>query len=37
MSKLKPHIFVLLAVLVLLGMIVSPVCAAAYTLTDIGF
>lgn len=32
MSKLKPHIFVLLAVLVLLGMIVSPVCAAGSTI-----
>jgi hypothetical protein len=31
--KTKPHISVLLAVLVMLGMIVSPVCAASYTLT----
>ena len=31
--KTKPHIFVLLAVLVLLGMIISPVCAVSYTLT----
>jgi len=31
--KTSPHIFVLLAVLVLLGVIVSPVCAASYTLT----
>lgn len=29
----KPHIFVLLAVLLVAGMIVSPVCAADYTLT----
>jgi hypothetical protein len=29
----KPHIFILLAVLVLGGVIVSPVCAASYTLT----
>ena len=33
MQKTKGHIIVLLAVLVLLGMIVSPVCAASYTLT----
>jgi len=31
--KIKGHIFVLLAFLVLLGMIVSPVCAASYTPT----
>jgi hypothetical protein len=30
---MKPHIFVLLAVLVVGGMLASPVCAASYTLT----
>jgi hypothetical protein len=33
MTKRKGHIFVLLAFLIVAGMIVSPVCAASYTLT----